>query len=725
MTGRPVISSIPLIGYADTMSVRPCGRIAFKVSSRLDGPYRADLVRIISGDPNPAGLGLIEHPVTATFAGEYPSRTQSISAGSYAMVDGIDAIGSLGQLALSAIIWPTTPEKGPQGVVTLIGTGGTRLALGITGAGQAALWDDGDAPLIQSEIRLRPRQWMRLSAAIDLASGTVELEVASLDASPGAAQRCQTAGLALPNAITPAKLYVAALDGAACSGLYNGKIEEPTLHAGLGDFTKPALALDFSRAIPTQFVEDTGPHSFTGKLVNLPTRAVTGSVWTGDEMCWRHAPADYAAIHFHDDDLGDCGWETDFVFDVPSDLPSGLYAAKLTGGAAVDRIPFIVPPPQGSRGADLCVVIPTFTYLIYGNHARIDFTDEMRQRIDAWGGFSWNPIDHPEFGLSTYNRHSDGSGISVASPQRPLLTLRPDFLSLLDPRGSGLRHLPADTHLLAWLAEKGIACDLITDHELHAEGASALDGYRAVLTATHPEYHTRETLDALTGYRDDGGRLAYLGGNGFYWRIAMQTEAPWALEVRRAEGGIRAWDAQPGEYWQAFDGAYGGLWRRNARPPQLLVGIGFSAQGLFEGAAYRRTPASHDNKFSWLFECIDSEVLGDFGFSGGGAAGFELDRVEPALGTSSEATVLASSFAHGDHFTPVYEDLLNHVTTAFGQAPDELVRADMIYWDTPSGGAVFSVGSITFCGSLPCSNFENDISRLLLNVLSRWLSEDC
>ena len=32
---------------------------------------------------------------------------------------------------------------------------------------------------------------------------------------------------------------------------------------------------------------------------------------------------------------------------------------------------------------------------------------------------------------------------------------------------------------------------------------------------------------------------------------------------------------------------------------------------------------------------------------------------------------------------------------------DDLIRADLVYFKTPNGGAVFSVGSITYCGSLP------------------------
>ena len=46
---------IPIAGYADRLSVRPGETISFKVSSQLDGPYKARLVRVISGDANPAG----------------------------------------------------------------------------------------------------------------------------------------------------------------------------------------------------------------------------------------------------------------------------------------------------------------------------------------------------------------------------------------------------------------------------------------------------------------------------------------------------------------------------------------------------------------------------------------------------------------------------------------------------------------------------------------------
>jgi N,N-dimethylformamidase len=47
-------------------------------------------------------------------------------------------------------------------------------------------------------------------------------------------------------------------------------------------------------------------------------------------------------------------------------------------------------------------------------------------------------------------------------------------------------------------------------------------------------------------------------------------------------------------------------------------------------------------------------------------------------------------------------------------------RAEIVYFETVAGGAVFSAGSITFCGSLSHNNYDNNVSRLLENVLRRF-----
>jgi N,N-dimethylformamidase len=304
--------------------------------------------------------------------------------------------------------------------------------------------------------------------------------------------------------------------------------------------------------------------------------------------------------------------------------------------------------------------------------------------------------------------------------------MRPGFVAVPDPKGSGLRHLPADTHLTDWMEEKGFSYDIITDEDLDNEGIGLLRNYKCVVTGSHPEYHTPGTLDALQAYVSGGGRLANLGGNSFYWKVARRADRPHVLEIRRAEGGIRAWAAEPGEYYNQLDGTLGGLWRRNGRPPQLLCGVGFSSQGRFEGSHYRRMPGAADPRAAWIMAGVtmdqhgDGETFGGFGLSGGGAAGFELDRADPLLGTPPGAVILARSEAHQDHFVVVHEEMLTNLTTITGEKPEDLIRAEIVYFDTQNGGAVFSTGSITFCGSLSYNNYSNPISRMLENVLHRF-----
>mmetsp|Transcript_9296 Transcript_9296/g.16468 ORF Transcript_9296/g.16468 Transcript_9296/m.16468 type:complete len:363 (-) Transcript_9296:58-1146(-) len=359
---------------------------------------------------------------------------------------------------------------------------------------------------------------------------------------------------------------------------------------------------------------------------------------------------------------------------------------------------------------------------MYGNHARADFQPSWMDRIRDWNAYSHNPSQHPNYGRSTYNFHKDKSGIGFASHLRPLFNLRPKYLTFGDSSCSGLRHFPADTHLIAWMHHHKIDYDIVTDHELHKDGVAAIAGYQTLMTGTHPEYHTLETLNALQEFRDGyGGNLIYLGGNGFYWRVAANDEDASVLEIRRAEDGVRTWASAPGEYHHMLDGGnYGGLWRRNDRPPQRLVGVGFTAQGSFVGMPYKRVCFSPE--MEWLFVGVQSEtLLGDFGFSGNGAAGFELDCVDRLLdGGEHVIFILAQSFDKDNNFMLVPEEVLTTYSNLSGLSGDEARRSDMVYFRTTSGAQVFSVGSITFCGSLPWNHFDNNISTLLRNVIRQF-----
>jgi N,N-dimethylformamidase len=729
---------VPLTGYVDRLSARPGDRLSVKVSCDAGETYRASLVRIINGDPNPEGGGVKEEALEAGFAGEYPSRVQPIHSGSYVEIEAGDSISHASSFTVVANIWPTLPGTSEQ---TVIGwspaDGPCRVWLGLDDRGALSCrvsYDNGEQASVSCERRLRPRRWEQVWLSFDADTSELRIGHGPLGQQAAGAEPFEKAKVVYVPLMPPSgRIGIAACFDTHATAHFNGKLERPRIFGESLkaseirdiDGAKPASLLadwDFSQEISSVRIVDCGPNRLRGRLVNLPARAMTGSNWAGREMCWRHAPEDYGAIHFHDDDLYDCGWETDFEFEIPAGMKPGIYGIRLRCGDASDTIPFFVCPPKGKQNADICVIIPTFTYMIYANHARPDFGPGWREKAKEWKAYPHNPVDHPEYAHSTYNTHSDGSGICHASIKRPMISMRPGYITFYAEPGSGLRHLQADTHLTHWLETRGYTYDIVTDHQLHEEGAVLLDPYRVVLTVTHPEYHTRETLDALEAYRDNGGRLVYLGGNGFYWKIALHPELDGVCEIRRGEGGIRAWAAEPGEYYNAFDGEYGGLWRRNGRPPQRLVGNGFSAQGTFLGSYYKRTKASYDEHFAWLFRGLeDDEKLGDFGLCGGGAAGFELDRADTRLGTPDGTVVLASSEGHGDTFVLVPEEHLTHITTTTGDRPQELIRADMVFFETGKGGAVFSVGSITFCGSLPYNNFDNNISTLLGNVLDRFL----
>jgi N,N-dimethylformamidase len=703
-----------LVGYADRISVRAGETIAFKVSSDGPEPFSTSLVRIVRGDPNPGGPPRKLEDLSGIFHARPASRRQHAWPGSYAVVDGAAACPPPQALLAEALIWPTLPADGPQTVLSQRDpASGAGFALVLTPEGM--MLEVGSATVCTGK-PLRPHTWYRVWASADPTTGALRLgqqplkRAHAVDDDGEATLRSPTP-LAL-DGTQPILIGAQAAADQPAQRCFNGKIEAPAI-AGLA-------AWDFSRRIDSMEIEDTGPNGLHGRLVNLPTRAMKGAAWTGAERDWKRAPHHYAAIHFHDDDLHDCGWADDFAFTVPADLRSGVYGMALSCGPHRDVIPFFVRPELGKPRAKACFIAATFTYQVYTNFARGPLDGPFRRRVADWKASALYPTEHPEYGLSTYNVHRDGSGVAYSSRLRPLLTWRPDCLAYNDPLGSGLRHLPADTHLTGWLDRMGVDFDVITDHDLDREGAALLAPYKVVLTGTHPEYHTSNTLDALQTYTETGGRLMYLGGNGFYWRVALSDKVPGAIELRRTEGGIRLWAAEPGEYYHAFDGNYGGLWRRSDRPPNLLCGIGFTSQGTFVGNSYRRTPAARDNVHAWIFEGVKNELFGGYGFSGGGAAGFELDRLDHRLGSPLNAVVLASSEGHDrKNFVVVHEERLGFDTTITGETLEQLIRADMTYIDKPKGGAVFSVGSITYCGSLPADGFDNDVSRLTFNVLNR------
>ena len=135
-------------------------------------------------------------------------------------------------------------------------------------------------------------------------------------------------------------------NGDYASDFYNGKIEAPSIYPTAAthdlpgaqrdssEFTKgPLAAWAFEIGIDGWSITDTSGAGFDGHAINMPMRGATGRNFDGTETAWLHAPSHYGAIHFHDDDLFDAGWDPSFSWRVPADLKSGVLR-----GTCVQRI---------------------------------------------------------------------------------------------------------------------------------------------------------------------------------------------------------------------------------------------------------------------------------------------------------------------------------------------------------------------------------------------------
>ena len=711
-----------VIGYADPLSVAPGERIRFMVGT-LDGPrrYRAEVVRLVCGDTGPGGPGLKTVRLPTSIEGEHDGTPQPIDAGSYAIVEHPEAFGALGRFTLQAFIQPTlVPVRPSPRRQVVMGTwaadrgSGFALMLDETGALAFLI---GAAP-VSTGTPLTARRWYHVAASVDLAAGTVTLRQTPLaDHAPSLEQP-----VAITTAIRAAPgpagdFFIGAARKAVEDGRlrttwhFNGKIDRPSLLAG----EHPIGLWDFAADIATDRVTDRSPNHLHGRTVNAPKRAVTGHNWDGSEMDWRRAPHQYGAIHFHDDDLYDAGWRPTLTMTVPTDARSGVYALRLEAdGGPEFWVVFYVRPPRGGPRARAAFLASTATYLCYSNYRMRMRPGPAELFIGALPIVDTTDLllmHHPELGASTYDTHSDGSGVCHVSRLRPIVNVRPT---------GRLWNLFLDLCLLDWLEAHEQRYDVITDDDLHTEGLPLLDGYSVVLTGCHPEYVSREMMEALAAYLGRGGRLMYMGGNGFYWRVSYPRAHPGMIEMRRAEDGTRAWVESVGEYYHSSTGEYGGLWRRQGRAPNTLVGVGFVAQGFDRSSYYRRTAASRNPRARFIFDGVQDEVLGDFGVAWGGAAGLELDAFNPALGSPPWALVVASSEDHSNAFQLVNEEINVSFAGADGRF-SPAVRADMVFYEHPGGGAVFSTGSIAYVGSLAHKGYDNNISRLTLNVLRRFL----
>lgn len=746
---RPVVVPERIMGYTDRISYRPGDAVQLFVSTTA-ASWSGELLRLEALEIASAGIERRAAPVDGVESVGGEGLYQEAAVGSYARFPAPPPSGARGlTIAFAAKPMRAGHEELGAQVMLAHAEDGFGWSIGLSPEGRVSMvvsTTRGPLSLTVGE-PLANGCWVEIVARIPGApGGRLELSVAPAGTHEsnafvrsGAQPAVGSVAFGAPLAPSSGPLLWGCrslLKGRTPEFPYDGRIEDPVIVAdGSADGSRAELAShpavlaawDLAASIGSKGIEDTtrvidaGPLGLHGATAQHPHRLVTSSAFDGSVTDARFAPQHYAAIHFHRDDLTDAGWEPRATVVLPEDLPSGVYGVLLTDSAGTeDLVPVFVAPPAGTATAPLLLVLPTNSYLAYANdHVGVDSprTQVWSQMVPTLDDFELFRNARRELGLSLYEVHGDSTPIFYSSWRRPILTMRERVYDHNAP----VWQFTGDMQIVDWLTRTGRPFDIATDLDLQREGVELLRRYPAVMTGSHPEYSSGEMLRAYEAYAEGGGRLIYMGGNGMYWVTGYDPQDEQVIEIRRW-GATQAWLADPGEYHLSFTGEQGGIWRFRGRAPQKGFGVGFVAAGN-PGASAGYHRATVDPRVAWVFDGVldgDAEEFGYYGVSGA-AAGLEIDSASALLGTAPEAIVLATSVGHSDDMLESRENF-NMTSRVLGGARNPRVKSDLVLWPRANGGAVFSTGSIGFSGALYDLEGRSEISRLLGNVVDRFIA---
>jgi hypothetical protein len=183
-----------------------------------------------------------------------------------------------------------------------------------------------------------------------------------------------------------------------------------------------------------------------------------------------------------------------------------------------------------------------------------------------------------------------------------------------------------------------------------------------------------------------GGKLVYLGGNGLNCEVEFVSDnAMRCLSQVPGSGGTMSTTTAEGAEVES-------RMHRTFESEAELLGVRCTDAGIMTAAPYRVVSSTH-----WVFAGTGLRVGDTFGHATlhervpGGASGHETDKRSPS---SPPGTVLLAK----------------------GLNPDD-GGAELVVYETPSGGAVFSAGSITWPAALLV---DEQLSRITRNVLERF-----
>jgi hypothetical protein len=357
---------------------------------------------------------------------------------------------------------------------------------------------------------------------------------------------------------------------------------------------------------------------------------------------------------------------------------SGLYYfhAKAESGAFFSFPWIVAPKAPAARTAVLLANINWNAYNNFGGRSNYIHPDRFPPTPTVNARLELKRYTDPEH--INYDT-DDYDPLSFDRPE-PLNHV-PEYVQVTDPiEGRAACHVaPAEWRLLGWLEREGFDYDVYAETQLHS-GVLNLDQYQVLIISTHPEYWSQQMYASVKSWVfNRGGRLLYLGGNGLNCEVEFTD--PHTMIVRNGDSRRQSRDG--------FESRFAMRQESEA----CLLGVVYTPAGIMTAAPYRVVDAGH-----WVFASTGLKNGDLFGQAclhervPGGASGHETDKVSPS--------------------SPRNVHLL-----AKGENPDS-GGADMILHEPAGGGAVFSVGSITYVSSLLV---DDRVSKITSNVLRRFL----
>tara|TARA_Y100000588_G_scaffold86951_1_gene92512 strand:- start:8043 stop:9641 length:1599 start_codon:yes stop_codon:yes gene_type:complete len=293
-------------------------------------------------------------------------------------------------------------------------------------------------------------------------------------------------------------------------------------------------------------------------------------------------------------------------------------------------------------------------------------------------------LDRYTKSVSSGYRHSSYAPVSFDRPE-PINHI-PESVIITDPiEGRSACHVcPAEWRLFGWMEKEQFSYDLYAETQLHS-GVLDLSDYKILIISTHPEYWSQEMYFKTKQWVfEQGGKLMYLGGNGLNCEVSISDN----LAVTHHNG---MWGGAAGELAEIDKESRFDIYHESEAN---LLGVRCTDSGIMTGAPYKAVDTSH-----WIFEGTglkNGDIFGEQNLHvrcSGGASGHETDKISPS--------------------SPKNIKLL-----AKGLNPED-GGAEIVHYETSSGGSVFSVGSINYPSSLPV---DPNIQKITRNVLERFLA---